>query len=45
VGESKPSATGILFPKDPILYGSVLEGAETLVSLTKHDWKEYEVIL
>ena len=36
--------SGMIFPKDPILYGSILEGAETLASLPKHDWKEYAVI-
>lgn len=32
-GKTKLSPTGTLLPKDPILYGSVLESAETLVSI------------
>ncbi|KAH6681917.1 cytochrome P450 [Halenospora varia] len=37
-GESKPSATGTLFQKDPILYGTVLEGAETLIDAEGGDY-------
>lgn len=37
-GKSTPSVSGSLFPKDPILYGPVLEGAETLIDAEGNDY-------